>query len=212
MKGKKIAVIAIMLVVFGAGLILGLCSDALFGNKSEVPTVSAYNAKILENVVYRADFKKDNRTQMARYENDDNDPSDPYSEKYYVDTDSPKTRTCIIRLQDEFERVFESCPTVDFDKEMVVVYIYSALSVTVDETNTNGWQSFEGSETPLPLIKGTVTDEIGEVTLSGDSLNIEINEVRTYPRGPYEQCFLAIKLDNVDVDRIEVNIDRTSVC
>ncbi len=104
-----------------------------------------YNARIVDSgVSFRQAFLEENRTYGAYYHNDAYDPEqDDWSEEWLYDETSPKTRTYAIKDQATLEEIFAAFPKTDFEKEMVLVHLYTDIygrarvlkDVSVDENN-----------------------------------------------------------------------------
>ena len=186
MNKRKIVVIAVAILVA-----VGVAVGAGFGINAYVRRTKAeyeariFHAKILSGMSYKDEFKKNNKTKNALYKNEEYDPSDPYSEEYYIDSTSPSTRTYIIRTQEELEEVFDQCPSVDFEKEMVVVHVYTSCSTTTGKK---------------------VTIKISDVELNDKTLKMEIEKNYEHAIYPLYQSFLTVKLDKIDIDEVEVKV------
>lgn len=70
------------------------------------------------------DFLKENKVYGMRYPNE--------NDEYIQDTTSPKSRTFIITQEEEFKSIFTNYTSaVNFDKQMVVLYIFCDISPRV---------------------------------------------------------------------------------
>lgn len=125
---KKVAsCLAIML--FGMGIVSG-CG------------VGYHAVEVDSDLVFQENFLKENRV-CAIYRNENYDPTDDESEEYVWDTTSPVDRTFMVRNEAELNEIFLDFPEVDFEKEMVLIYIYASVysrprkikSVVFQETN-----------------------------------------------------------------------------
>lgn len=113
-------------------------------------TVSAcgvgYHAAVMDSdVEFTAEFLKDSITYGAWCENEDFDPEvDEYGDHGWYDSESPETRTYIVREQSEADEIFANLPDVDFENEMILVYCWTEIyirdvilkSVKADEGDT----------------------------------------------------------------------------
>jgi len=144
-----------------------------------------FNAKgIGLPLAYREDFLKANRTYGAYYWNGNGDPNDSINWEY--DETSPRYRTFIITEKARLDEIFSVYPAVDFEKEMVVMYVY---------TSTHG---------------GGI--KITSVTLVGKNLKIDFKPARGKPGYNNETTpqtsFLALRMDKLDIDTVEFNLLR----
>lgn len=74
-------------------------------------------------------FLEDNKVKGVYYKNPDYIESDDTSgDEYYYDETSPEYRTFIVDDQDTYNTIFkENSLTVDFDKEIVYLYIFADI-------------------------------------------------------------------------------------
>ncbi len=93
-----------------------------------------YNAEIIYKGVireagnsfyFKERFSLENSTLNLPYPNENYDPNDSRSSKYIWDTTSPEYRTHIITEQSQLEEVFIDPPQIDFEKEIIVIDMYS---------------------------------------------------------------------------------------
>lgn len=92
---------------------------------------SKYNAKMYSkcNDWIKQDFLENNKVRGASYFNPDYVEGNDDVEKFYRDNSSPKSRTFIITEEETFHQIFlENKLDVDFDKEMVILYIFSDVN------------------------------------------------------------------------------------
>ena len=104
-----------------------------------------YNAKIVnEGISFHQEFLDNNMTYGAYYHNEDYSPEeDEWTEEWLYDETLPKTRTYVIKDRTALEEIFEVFPETDFEKEMVLVHLYTDIygrarvlkDVSVDEIN-----------------------------------------------------------------------------
>ena len=88
--------------------------------------VGYHAAEITSGVFFQENFLKENRTYGACYVRDGVDPDKATSSDIEVDVTSPVDRTFVIRSQEELEKIFSGFPEVDFEKEMILLYIYTS--------------------------------------------------------------------------------------
>ena len=70
--------------------------------------------------------KEENRINIA-YKNENYDPNDPESEKYFYDGTLPSYRVIMITEQMNLDEVFETVPIIDFETRMTFIIIFSAF-------------------------------------------------------------------------------------
>jgi hypothetical protein len=121
---------------------------------------------------FKDGFLKANTTYGAPYEDENGD--------WDWDKTSPKFRTFIITEKARLDEVFSVCPEIDFEKEMVVMYVY---------TSTSGRAR-----------------KITSVTLDNKNLKIEFKYVEGKPgygdgKRP-ETSFLVLRMDKLDIDTV----------
>ena len=104
------------LLTIGLAFLLMLCmSISLVGCKK-----IDHNAVIItEGITYQEEWLKNNNIYGAYGEN---------GEENY-DENTPKSRTYILKNQDELDEVFSEFPEIDFEKEMVLVYCYRTIYI-----------------------------------------------------------------------------------
>ena len=79
-----------------------------------------HNAVIITDVIrYQEEWLKDNHVYGAYDEN---------GEENY-DENTPKSRTYLIKNQDEHDEVFSEFPEIDFENEMLIVYCYRTIYI-----------------------------------------------------------------------------------
>ena len=99
-------------------IVLLLCVSVFAG--CEKPDPSNANCQIVSDELsadmLKASFLKENRTSGAYYEGD----------VALEGNDIPKSRTFIIKTQDEYDTIFENAASVDvdFSSELLVLYIF----------------------------------------------------------------------------------------
>jgi len=91
-----------------------------------------YNAKKLTGVEYSKEFLEENRIGGVYYL--DLETLD-WNDEYVSDESLPKTIIRQIKNQEEFDEIFLKCSTaVDFEKEMVIVYLYPDRRISEEKT------------------------------------------------------------------------------
>lgn len=74
-------------------------------------------------------FLFENKINGVVYKNLDYDESDPESEEYIWSQDGPSDLIFIIENEERYKEIFtDEAPSVDFEKEMVILYIYYDVS------------------------------------------------------------------------------------
>lgn len=132
-----------------------------------------HNAVIItDGIRYQEEWLKENHVYGAYDENGE--------EKY--DENTPKSRTYLIKNQDELDEVFSEFPEIDFENEMLIVYCYRTI-----------------------YIRKQVLEK---VVLDGTILNVEFNVVKGKmghaDASVPSRRMLVLKLDKLDIT--EVNI------
>ena len=132
-----------------------------------------HNAVIItEGITYQEEWLANNHIYGAYGEN---------GEENY-DENTPKSRTYILKNQDELDEVFSEFSEIDFEKEMVLVYCYRTI-----------------------YIRKQVLEK---VVLDGTILNVEFNVVKGKmghaDASAPSRRMLVLKLDKLDIT--EVNI------
>ena len=132
-----------------------------------------HNAVIItEGITYQEEWLANNHIYGAYGEN---------GEENY-DENTPKSRTYILKNQDELDEVFSEFSQIDFEKEMVLVYCYRTI-----------------------YIRKQVLEK---VVLDGTILNVEFNVVKGKmghaDASALSRRMLVLKLDKLDIT--EVNI------
>ncbi len=132
-----------------------------------------HNAVIItDGITYQEEWLEENHVYGAYDEN---------GEENY-DENTPKSRTHIIKNQDELDEVFLEFPEIDFENEMLIVYCYRTI-----------------------YIRKQVLEK---VVLDGTVLNVEFNVVKGKighaDASAPQRRMLVIKLDKLDIT--EANI------
>ena len=132
-----------------------------------------HNAIIIaDGITYQEEWLDNNHVYGAYDEN---------GEENY-DENTPKSRTYLLKNQDELDEVFSEFSEIDFEKEMVLVYCYRTI-----------------------YIRKQVLEK---VVLDGTILNVEFNVVKGKmghaDASAPQRRMLVVKLDKLDIT--EVNI------
>ena len=161
---------------------LGLVLIMIFSLLTGCST-NKYNAVLYSNANEWIDetFLKDNRVK-AYYLNEnyiygESDPSD----KYIYDTTTPSSRVFIVTDEDEYNRVFSNSPLdIDFEQEIVILYIFSDVNPTRD----------------YKLKKIEVNDEILTVKTELERKDVDDTTM------PYQRC-IVIKMNKVEINEVK---------
>lgn len=132
-----------------------------------------HNAVIItDGIRYQEEWLKENHVYGAYDEN---------GEENY-DENTPKSRTYLIKNQDELDEVFSEFPEIDFEKEMILVYCYRTV-----------------------YIRKQVLEK---VALDGNALNVEFNIVKGKighaDASAPSRRMLVLKLDKLDITKVNV--------
>lgn len=130
---KKLAsILAVFLVILGICFTVSACG------------VSYHAVVIGSDIEFTSDFLKNSITYGAWCDKEDYDPEvDEY--RGWYDSESPETRTYIIKSQSEAGEIFTEIPAIDFENEMVLVYCWTEIynsrpvilkSVKMNKNNT----------------------------------------------------------------------------
>ena len=69
-------------------------------------------------------YAEENRIKVA-YRNENYDPDDPNSEKYFYDDTLPPYRVILLKEQSQLEEAFETVSPIDLEQKMVAVILFS---------------------------------------------------------------------------------------
>ena len=157
------------LLTIGLAVLLMLCMSISLVGCGKID----HNAIIIaDGITYQEEWLKENHVYGAYDEN---------GEENY-DENTPKSRTYILKNQDELDEVFSEFSEIDFEKEMVLVYCYRTI-----------------------YIRKQVLEK---VVLDGTILNVEFNVVKGKmghaDASAPSRRMLVLKLDKLDIT--EVNI------
>ena len=164
----KIICVGVVLVIMTLGLFAG-CGNQLLYN-----AVLYSNAKEWMN----EEFLKKNLTRGSQYVNEEGEIVSADGESYL------ETKTFIIQSNEDFNEIFtEFPPEIDFEKDMILIYIF---------TTTTGIQPYD----------------IKNVNLDGSIVKIEC-KLKRYSgiakdslSAPGQRC-LVIKMDKLDITSVE---------
>ena len=132
-----------------------------------------HNAIIItDGITYQEEWLEENHVYGAYGEN---------GEENY-DQNTPKSRTYILKNQDELDEVFSEFSEIDFEKEMVLVYCYRTI-----------------------YIRKQVLEK---VALDESVLNVEFNIVKgkighADASAPHRRI-LVVKLDKLDIEEVKI--------
>lgn len=173
---KKTAIILGILGVATLTVVGILCWKNRYGAK-------LYSEEELVKGWIKTEFWDKNKVYGAYYLNPECfEDSDEYIEEYYQDKESPQTRTFLIKDEDACNEIFsEDALDVNFEKEMVVVHIFS------------DW----GTTKPYVLKDVSVDGDIVEISMKKKS-SLKPSGIRTYQR-----C-VVIKMKKLDVNDAKV--------
>lgn len=146
---------------------------------------AGYHAvEIDSGLAFQENFLEENRTCGALYPNENFNPADDESEEYIWDTTSPIDRTFVIRNEEELKEIFSDFPAVDFEKEMVLLYIY-----TSPYGRTRKIKSIDVRENDLTIKFQYNKGKFGHADLSS----------------PQQRVFI-IKMDRLDVTNVKFEL------
>ncbi len=118
---KRLAVIlaAVMASVLAMGFLGGCSKEPFILYPSYVQVVS-----IMEPLQDSFLYAEENRINIV-YLNEDYDPNDPNSERYFHDLSLPSYRVILLTEQAQLEEAFETVPAIDLETTMVFVVFFS---------------------------------------------------------------------------------------
>ena len=112
---KLLSMVAISLAVLGICLAFSACG------------IINYNGVVIDSgIEFTSDFLKSSITYGAWCEKEDYNP-EVDEERGWYDSESPETRTYIVREQSEADEIFTEIPAVDFKNEMLLVYCWTEI-------------------------------------------------------------------------------------
>ena len=124
---KRIIVLFMMLIL---SIVLVGCSNdntilynAVMVNSGSIDTAQTVN-------YFKKDFLLENKVSGVRYKNENYDPTNPESEEYIFDESSPETITYVLDSLDKYERVFNTNYEIDYDKEILILYLFADTNCT----------------------------------------------------------------------------------
>lgn len=171
---KRIIVLFMMLIL---SIVLVGCSkdndntilyNAVMVNSGSIDTAQTVN-------YFKKDFLLENKVSGVRYKNENYDPTNPESEEYIFDESSPETITYVLDSLDKYERVFNTNYEIDYDKEILILYLFA-------DTNC--------------------TYSLDSVELNNNNLKITYKSKINVTTAP-ERTFILIKMDKVEFENIE---------
>ena len=140
--------------------------------------IMSYNAKIGlgGEITFKEDFLKANMVYGANYDYENGE--------YVNDEISPKFRTFIITEKSQLDGVFSVYPDIDFEKEMVVMYIYSSTYNSI-----------------------YYEEKLISITLVNKNLKIEFKIVGGKPGYGIahmpQRTFLPVRMDKLNIETVE---------
>ncbi len=144
-------------------------------------SVKKYNAVLYEraNDWVDEDFYFDQENRVRAYYH-------IYRDVYEFDKYAPRSRTFIITSPEEFDEILPECPhTVDFDKEIVILYIFA------DKTYGKNFE----------LRRMKLRDNVLTVKIGFDGPDPDkFYGSRATP------SFMLIKMDRVEIDEVKIEI------
>lgn len=119
---KRLAVIfaAAMASVLTMGLLGGCSKEPFILYPSYVQVVST-----MESLKDSFLYAEENRLNNISYPNEDYDPNDPNSERYFYDSNLPSYRVLLLTEQAQLEEAFETVPAIDLETTMVFIVLFS---------------------------------------------------------------------------------------
>lgn len=169
---KKIIVLFMMLIL---SIVLVGCSNdntilynAVMVNSGSIDGVQTVN-------YFKEDFLLENKVSGVCYKNENYDPTNPESEEYIFDESSPKTITYVLDSLDKYEQVFNKNYEIDYDKEILILYLFAATNCTYS---------------------------LDSVELNNNNLKITYKSKINVTTEP-ERTFILIKMDKVEFENIE---------
>lgn len=167
--------IIILFMMFILSVVLVGCSNDNTILYNAVMADSGSIAAAQMTNLFKEDFLLENKVSGVRYKNENYDPTNPESEEYIFDESSPKTITYVIDSLDKYEQVFNTNYEIDYDKEILILYLFA---------DTNCTYSLDSVELNNNNLKITCKSKIN---------------VTTEP----ERTFILIKMDKVEFENIE---------
>ena len=79
---------------------------------------------------FKEDFLLENKVSGVCYKNENYDPTNPESEEYIFDESSPETITYVLYSVDKYEQVFNKNYDIDYDKEILILYLFADTNCT----------------------------------------------------------------------------------
>lgn len=169
---KKVLMICFMLVI--AFTMVGCSNDnTILYNAVMVDRGSIAAAQTVN--YFKEDFLLENKVSGVRYKNENYDPTNPESEEYIFDESSPKTITYVLDSLDKYEQVFNKNYEIDYDKEILILYLFAATNCTYS---------------------------LDSVELNNNNLKITYKSKINVTTEP-ERTFILIKMDKVEFENIE---------
>lgn len=166
MKKRALIMQAMILLFIAVARLLSGC------NEESLPlpyNASGMVAQIKDSFLYA----EENRISVA-YRNENYDPEDPNSEKYFYDDSLPSYRVILLKEQSQLEEAFETVPSIDLEQQMVVILLFSqsgsAKATLYDVKVENGSleivikEQFSGMATSPYLVDFTIKMDKMDIT------------------------------------------------
>ena len=116
MKKRLLIIQTVILFLIAVIGILSGCNE----ERQPLP----YNVSGVDPIKDSFLYAEENRIKVA-YQNENYDPDDPNSEKYFYDDTLPSYRVILLKEQSQLEEAFEIVPSIDLEQKMVVVILFS---------------------------------------------------------------------------------------
>lgn len=157
------------LLTIGLACLLMLCMSVSLVGCGKID----HNAIIIaDGITYQEEWLDNNHVYGAYGEN---------GEENY-DENTPKSRTYLIKNQDELDEVFSEFPEIDFENEMLIVYCYRTICIR--------------------------KQVLEKVVLDRNVLNVEFNVVKGKighaDASAPSRRMLVVKLDKLDIAEVNV--------
>lgn len=141
-----------------------------------------------QECIFKKEFLESNMTYRAYYKNKNYGKIDengfPEIEEFFVDKTSPKSHYYIITSQEQLDEMYEKCPTVDFQKEMLFVWI----------------KTF--SESTAVYLQ--------DVKIENGIIKIDLFQPRSSVWYMSKRRIIVVKTDKVDVSSVEFNLSHVT--
>ncbi len=124
MSKKAISMFTVIIMSLGI-----LCGCKLPYNAVVIFSGAINDYKIVpDNSCFTSNFWRNNMIRTVFYENENYNSEESNGEQYFIDDTKPAERLYIIKNQEECNSIFIEPQSVDFEKEMILVYIGSTVN------------------------------------------------------------------------------------